>query len=462
MIGKSIWLSSASRSRKSSYSSSTTSFGRPSGRSILFTTATTGRRRSSALRSTKRVWGSGPSLASTRSSTPSTMASARSTSPPKSAWPGVSTMLSFIPPCRTAVFLARMVMPFSRSRSIESSTRTATSWFSRNTPDCHNMASTSVVLPWSTCATMARLRRSRRVSVMAGSASAALEGRLPLLEPGADPLGGIGARRRESGQLVDVVVGEVGGSSGGADERPFHGPERERGEPGDGADDRLGLRLDLPVGDRPGDDAERCEACPRHRLADKEHLGGERAARHLDQLQHERPRRREPDAGERHRETRRLRRDDEVTVEGQLGAPGHGVAADGRHDRERVLADGGEGRLDQGLTVAEAREVDAGAEHRPCGREDRHPFLATRLGREGLPQRGEHGGVEGVALLGAVELHASYAVLDRHLHSRHPDLLLRALPARLGSPGGAPRAPRQPSGRGAWQRRRRTGAGPSR
>ena len=44
-----------------------------------------GRCASSVLRSTKRVCGSGPSLSSTRSSTPSTMANARSTSPPKSA-----------------------------------------------------------------------------------------------------------------------------------------------------------------------------------------------------------------------------------------------------------------------------------------------------------------------------------------------------------------------------------------
>src|SRR5690606_15550393 len=64
-----------------------------------------------------------------------------------------------------------MVMPFSRSRSLESMTRSSTSWFSRNAPDCHSMASTSVVLPWSTCATMATLRRSaRRAEPSAGVA----------------------------------------------------------------------------------------------------------------------------------------------------------------------------------------------------------------------------------------------------------------------------------------------------
>ena len=53
-------------------------------------------------------------------------------------------------------------MPFSRSRSIESMTRSATSWFARNAPDCQSIASTSVVLPWSTWATMATLRMSVR------------------------------------------------------------------------------------------------------------------------------------------------------------------------------------------------------------------------------------------------------------------------------------------------------------
>jgi len=51
---------------------------------------------------------------------------------------------------------------FSRSRSIESITRVATSWFLRNAPDCQSMASTSVVLPWSTWATIATLRMSLR------------------------------------------------------------------------------------------------------------------------------------------------------------------------------------------------------------------------------------------------------------------------------------------------------------
>ncbi len=131
-MGKEIWCSSASRSKKSSSTWWTTSSMRASARSTLLMTRTTGSRASSALRSTKRVWGKGPSDASTSSSTPSTMFRPRSTSPPKSAWPGVSTTFIFTPPQRTAVFLARMVMPFSRSRSPESRTRSVTSWRAPN------------------------------------------------------------------------------------------------------------------------------------------------------------------------------------------------------------------------------------------------------------------------------------------------------------------------------------------
>ena len=58
-------------------------------------------------------------------------------------------------------------MPFSRSRSPESITRSAMCALARNAPDCHSMASTSVVLPWSTCATMATLRRSSLVAMVA-------------------------------------------------------------------------------------------------------------------------------------------------------------------------------------------------------------------------------------------------------------------------------------------------------
>ena len=63
-----------------------------------------------------------------------------------------------------AVFLAMMVMPFSRSRSIESITRSTTCSLARKMPDCQSMASTSVVLPWSTCAMMATFLMSGLMS----------------------------------------------------------------------------------------------------------------------------------------------------------------------------------------------------------------------------------------------------------------------------------------------------------
>src|SRR5918998_1255815 len=138
---------------------------RASGRSTLFTHRITGGPASSALRRTKRVWGSGPSEASTRSITPSTIVRPRSTSPPKSAWPGVSTRLSLTSPYRTAAFLARIVMPRSRSWSIESRTRSVSSSCAANTPDWRSIASTRVVLPWSTCAMIATLRMSSRLAM---------------------------------------------------------------------------------------------------------------------------------------------------------------------------------------------------------------------------------------------------------------------------------------------------------
>ena len=108
---------------------------------------------------TKRVCGIGPSIASTRISTESTIDSTRSTSPPKSAWPGVSTMLMRLPFQVMAVFLDRIVMPRSFSWSLLSITRSASTVRSLKVPDCFSRQSTRVVLPWSTWATMAMLRR---------------------------------------------------------------------------------------------------------------------------------------------------------------------------------------------------------------------------------------------------------------------------------------------------------------
>ena len=110
---------------------------------------------SKALRSTYLVCGIGPSKASTSRTTPSTMFSTRSTSPPKSAWPGVSTILILMPLYIIAVFLERIVIPRSRSRSPESITRSATCSLERKMWLCCSMASTKVVLPWSTWAIIA-------------------------------------------------------------------------------------------------------------------------------------------------------------------------------------------------------------------------------------------------------------------------------------------------------------------
>jgi hypothetical protein len=116
--------------------------------------------------STKRVCGKGPSEASTRRIAPFTMLSARSTSPPKSAWPGVSRMFTLTLFHCTAQFFAAMVIPRSRSRSIESMTRSSCFWFARNTPAVRNSASTNVVFPWSTWAMIATFRMLSLIVLM--------------------------------------------------------------------------------------------------------------------------------------------------------------------------------------------------------------------------------------------------------------------------------------------------------
>src|SRR5262245_37853850 len=58
-----------------------------------------------------------------------------------------------------------IVMPFSRSRSMESMMRSGTASLARNRPDCQSMASTSVVLPWSTWAMIATFRMLSRCCI---------------------------------------------------------------------------------------------------------------------------------------------------------------------------------------------------------------------------------------------------------------------------------------------------------
>src|SRR5271155_5629214 len=61
-----------------------------------------------------------------------------------------------------------MVMPRSRSRSFESMTRSVNASFARKVPDWRSMASTRVVLPWSTWAMMAMLKIGFWASFAAG------------------------------------------------------------------------------------------------------------------------------------------------------------------------------------------------------------------------------------------------------------------------------------------------------
>ena len=133
------------------------------GRSTLLSTTIGRRPRANAFDSTNLVCGIAPSAASTSSTQPSTMPRMRSTSPPKSAWPGVSTMLRRYssPPLAQwiEVHLARMVMPRSRSWALESIARSAWASLARKAPPWASIWSTSVVLPWSTWAMIARLRR---------------------------------------------------------------------------------------------------------------------------------------------------------------------------------------------------------------------------------------------------------------------------------------------------------------
>src|SRR5690554_1883408 len=58
-----------------------------------------------------------------------------------------------------AVFLARIVIPRSFSWSLESITRSESSSLRSRVPDARKRASTNVVLPWSTWAIMAILRK---------------------------------------------------------------------------------------------------------------------------------------------------------------------------------------------------------------------------------------------------------------------------------------------------------------
>ena len=119
---KSSCSSVALRSHIRSNTISYTSSGRQFGLSTLFTTTIGFKPISRAFCNTKRVCGIGPSKASTSKIQPSAILSTRSTSPPKSECPGVSMMFIFTPFQFIETFFERMVIPRSRSKSLESST----------------------------------------------------------------------------------------------------------------------------------------------------------------------------------------------------------------------------------------------------------------------------------------------------------------------------------------------------
>ena len=146
--GKKAASSEAPSSTNKSKVLPTTHSGRASCLSTLLTTTMILSPKARAFLRTNRVWGIGPSLASTRRRAPSAIFKTRSTSPPKSAWPGVSIMLIFVSFHTTEAFLEKIVIPRSRSSSFESK---MASWPDCSLLslvfDCRNKASTSVVLP---------------------------------------------------------------------------------------------------------------------------------------------------------------------------------------------------------------------------------------------------------------------------------------------------------------------------
>src|SRR5450759_3344112 len=87
------------------------------------------------------------------------------------------------------VFFARIVMPRSFSRSLLSMIRSVpeTASFARNVPDCFSRQSTSVVLPWSTCAMIAMLR-------------------IPDMEPAFGPRGRVSRPRHGTDRLPELAL----------------------------------------------------------------------------------------------------------------------------------------------------------------------------------------------------------------------------------------------------------------
>src|SRR5215211_4777313 len=198
-------------------------------------------------------------------------------------------------------------MPRSRSWSIESITRSDTSSCAANTPDWRSIASTSVVLPWSTCAMIATLRmserRGTRPPTLVTRRLRSLARRLRTLARrlrsrlGRSRLGGRGRRSRfawrQAGRgrsrlggpgLVELALGVP--DSHGPDQEQQDEDDRPAGGPLDSRD-LLGPRDPVagpPEGDERRDDDERAEREGQHRVAGalpEIHVAGTAEVAHL-------------------------------------------------------------------------------------------------------------------------------------------------------------------------------------
>ena len=153
-MGYSSWSSFASKLQNKSKISFSTSSTRAVCLSTLLITTRGLSPLCKAFWRTNFVYGIGPSVAHTTKHTPSTIDIIRSTSPPKSWWPGVSTILSLWSPWITEVHLLKIVMPLSYSKSLLSIALSE----AKAIPVYFRRQSTKVVFPWSTWAMIAILR----------------------------------------------------------------------------------------------------------------------------------------------------------------------------------------------------------------------------------------------------------------------------------------------------------------
>ncbi len=145
------------RPPSSSHTSAAAPSGLAEGRSILLTTGTISSSFSIARYALASVCASIPCAASTTSSAPSQACRLRETSYVKSTCPGVSIRLSSCPFQWTRTACALIVIPRSRSRSIESSSWSRMSRSATVSVSCR-IRSASVDFPWSMWAMIEKLR----------------------------------------------------------------------------------------------------------------------------------------------------------------------------------------------------------------------------------------------------------------------------------------------------------------